>query len=281
MKRNLAILIPAIIISFALLVASLALYIATPKEIEITEIIQTEVATFTIQTEMADVTEEQKETIMTVNEPQTEVATELDVVAPKQMLYLLSQNGNTVEDLQQLGCSQLVTVNSSGSYAQIDFYQLDGCNWILDEGLSCSGYVGRNGVTEDMNEGGNASPKGLFSIGDAFYIYNAPVTNLQTFHITNDTYWIDDPNSVYYNKRIEGTDNKDWNSAEHMIDYTTAYEYGFVINYNIEAIYNAGSAIFFHVSYNPTAGCVGTDREHVMSYLAKLNALNNPYILIL
>lgn len=110
-----------------------------------------------------------------------------------------------------------------------------------------SGYVGANGVTEDMHEGGYATPKGIYSISDAFYIYEAPVTELSSFQITNDSYWVDDPNSVYYNQHIEGLENKDWESAEHMIDYTTAYEYGCVIDYNTDAVYNAGSAIFFHV----------------------------------
>lgn len=96
-----------------------------------------------------------------------------------------------------------------------------------------------------------------------------------------DTYWVDDPNSVYYNQHIEGTANKDWSSAEHMIDYMTAYEYGFVINYYTEAVYNAGSAIFFHISYGPTAGCVGTDRTMVLYYLASLDKSQNPYLVIL
>ena len=56
--------------------------------------------------------------------------------------------------------------------------------------------------------------------------------------------------------------------------------FGFVIDYNTEAVYNAGSAIFFHVSYNPTAGCVGTDREMVLQYLSKLDAYKHPYIII-
>lgn len=60
-------------------------------------------------------------------------------------------------------------------------------------------------------------------------MHNAPNTGLTTFKITNDTYRVDDPNSAYYNKRVDGTQNKDWNSAEYMIDHPTEYEYGFVI----------------------------------------------------
>jgi L,D-peptidoglycan transpeptidase YkuD (ErfK/YbiS/YcfS/YnhG family) len=46
------------------------------------------------------------------------------------------------------------------------------------------------------------------------------------------------------------------------------------------AVYNAGSAIFFHISYTPTAGCIGTDRDSVLKYLSKLQSSSNPYILI-
>lgn len=206
--------------------------------------------------------------------------TELDIQAPDNMVNLLAQNDNSLESLSENGCKQFVTVSSNGSSAHIDFYELKENEWVLDETLSCDGFVGANGVTTDMHEGGYASPKGLYPVGDAFYIYNKPETGLSTFEVTNDTYWVDDPDSKYYNKRVEGISDKDWNSAEHMIDYATAYEYGFVIDYNPDAVYNAGSAIFFHISYSSTAGCVGTDREMVLQYLAKLDSTKAPYILI-
>ena len=199
---------------------------------------------------------------------------------PDDMKNLLSQNGNTVDDLSAVNCSQLITVDSNGATAKINFYRLQNNQWIFDNDMSCSGFVGAKGVTQDMQEGRKASPKGLYSIGDAFYINNAPATGLTSFKITKDTYWVDDPNSAYYNKRVEGTQNKDWNSAERMIEHPAEYEYGCVINYNTNAVYNAGSAIFFHVSNKPTAGCIGTSKEFVLKYLSKLNSSSNPYILI-
>ena len=227
----------------------------------------------------------------TVTLPSTQVAvatpseaivetTKPPVAFPSDLKELLSRCEKTTADLEKAECRQLITVDASGSTAQIDFYSLVDNVWEKNDALSCDGYVGANGVTDDMHEGSYASPRGLYSVRDAFYINEPPVTGLSLFQITEDTYWVDDPDSVYYNQHIEGTENKDWNSAEHMIDATIAYEYGFVIDYNTEAVYNAGSAIFFHVSYNPTAGCVGTDREMVLKYLAKLDAKMQPYILI-
>ena len=142
------------------------------------------------------------------------------------------------------------------------------------------GFVGHNGVTENMHEGGYATPKGLYSVGEAFYIDDKPTTGLDIFQITENTYWVDDPNSSMYNRRVEGRQKADWNSAEHMISFRPSYDYGFVIDYNTEAVYNAGSAIFFHYSGDPTAGCVGTSTKMVLRYLAALDKKLNPYILI-
>jgi L,D-peptidoglycan transpeptidase YkuD (ErfK/YbiS/YcfS/YnhG family) len=207
-------------------------------------------------------------------------ATIAELTAPDELVNTLAANGNTLNDLSANGCSQIVTVNTNGSSAEINFYTFDGNKWTVDESMKCQGFVGSNGATYDMHEGGYASPKGLFTVGDAFYIYQKPDTGLNTFEITNDTYWVDDPSSAHYNQRMEGTSEKDWNSAEHMIDYASSYEYGFVINYNLQATPGAGSAIFFHVSSNPTAGCVGTDRTMVLKYLAALQASKNPHIII-
>lgn len=203
-----------------------------------------------------------------------------EVKAPDELISLLSRYGMTPQQLSDTGCGQLVTVDSSGSSAKIRFFSKEGNTWTADDALTCSGYVGRNGVTSDMHEGGFASPYGLYPIGDAFYIYDQPATGLNSFRITSDTYWVDDPDSAHYNQHMEGTSQKDWSSAEHMIDYDV-YRYGFVVDYNTAAEYNKGSAIFFHISYNPTAGCIGTDEASVLDYLSKLSASARPYILIL
>lgn len=247
----------------------------------------------TVPTELAETTTEKAtsdEITTTTTKDTTEIETQTEaeatetnpvILAPENMVNLLVQNDNSLDSLSEIGCKQFVTVSSNGSNAHIDFYELKENEWVHDEALSCDGFVGANGVTTDMHEGGYASPKGLYPVGDAFYIYNKPETGLSTFEVTNETYWVDDPDSKYYNKRVEGISDKDWNSAEHMIDYAAAYEYGFVIDYNPDAVYNAGSAIFFHISYSSTAGCVGTDKDMVLQYLAKLDSTKNPYILIL
>lgn len=182
--------------------------------------------------------------------------------------------------IKGLGCKSLVVVSSNGTNAQIKLYQHNSQTWIENKKMECSGFVGQRGVVTEMSEGNAGTPAGLYSITEAFYISEKPVTGLDVFQVTEDTYWVDDPDSKFYNKRVEGTQNKDWNSAEHMIDYTRSYDLGFVINYNPEGIYNAGSAIFFHVGDNPTLGCIATTRDMVKSYLEHLSKQDNPYIYI-
>lgn len=200
---------------------------------------------------------------------------------PEELEAYLSQNGNSVETLENIGCSQLVVVNSYGNSAEIRYFSKEGSSWSEDESLFCYGYVGSQGTVYEMSEQISGTPKGLYPIYEAFYIYQKPETGLDTFEVTSDTYWVDDPDSAYYNQRVEGTANKDWNSAEHMIDYTYNYNYGFVVGYNMPPEYNKGSAIFFHIGDSPTAGCIATSEGMVLEYLKNLDASNNPYILVI
>lgn len=246
---------------------------ATPDTVTITEAVSDDADSGDVITDPST-----GETILETTDGTTGEST-APLTAPDEMNAVLERGGYTLQTISDIGCTQLVTVSSSGSSADIRFFSLENNEWVCDDSLSCTGFVGRNGVTADMHEGGNASPFGLYHIGDAFYFYDQPSTGLNTFQVTNDTYWVDDPDSSHYNQHMEGTAEKDWNSAEHMIDYNV-YRYGFVIDYNTAAVYNAGSAIFFHISANPTAGCIGTDEASVLAYLAKLDASANPFILI-
>ena len=253
--------------------ASPATTAATRDAAKVDETVHETVAAAIIATESI----EETQSIDTPDDP-TESA---EISVPENMDAVLLACGYTAEDLYDIGCRQLVTVDSSGSSATIRFFTFDDRSWSEDEALACSGYVGRNGVTTSMHEGGMATPFGLYTISEAFYINEKPATGLPTFRITDDTYWVDDPDSAYYNRRVEGTGDRDWSSAEHMIDYPATYEYGFVIDYNTEAAYAAGSAIFFHIKYEPTYGCVATDRDSVLGYLAALRAEETPCIVII
>ena len=206
--------------------------------------------------------------------------TEPAITAPEDLCALLAESGSSLQHLAQLGCTQLMTVVSDGSAAQLELYILENHQWQRQTALSCPGFVGKNGTNPQKQEGDKCSPRGLFPILEAFYAKDAPQTGLHTFQITEGTYWVDDPDSVYYNQRVIGTENKDWRSAERMWLNPQVYKYGFVIGYNTEHIPHAGSAIFFHINDGFTAGCVATDEDSLLAYLAALNAENTPHILI-
>ena len=198
---------------------------------------------------------------------------------PSHLTSLLDACQSDYDFLSKKQCTQLVTVQANGNTAQVRFYTFRDGSWWEEEDLACMGHVGRNGITTTKEEGDGCTPQGLYSIGSGFYINDEPRTKLDLFQITEDTYWIDDPDSIFYNQRVEGTENKDWDSAEHMIDYDV-YRYGFVVNYNLPVKENAGSAIFFHVGLDSTAGCISVQEQMVLRYLRKLDKECNPYILM-
>lgn len=212
-------------------------------------------------------------------QPPTDAAAE-EVEMDDELSELLSSQGIDEDDIKELSSSQIVTVSSYGNSASVNFWEIKDHKWTKDESLSASGFVGEMGATDDMSEYVKATPRGFFPVMDAFYINEKPQTGLDSFQITGDTYWVDDPSSDFYNQRVEGTQYQDWSSAEHMIDYTSSYEYGFVIGYNLACVKGAGSAIFFHVGSGPTAGCVAVSRSEVLAYLSKLSSDANPFILI-
>lgn len=189
----------------------------------------------------------------------------------------------SIDELNRLNCNQLIIVQSFDNNAQISTFEKDANGvWSLVPELETIGFVGKLGVSNQSYEGSYQTPAGLFKVEDMFYIDDKPATGLSnSFQVTENTYWVDDPNSQFYNQRVEGTENMDWNSAERMIDYYASYKYGFVIDFNTNPIVTGkGSAIFFHIGYEPTAGCVAVSEDMMLSYLTRLDSAKNPYILI-
>lgn len=123
---------------------------------------------------------------------------------PHELQTLLIMGNCNSDTLDAANTNQLIVVNSGGTTADISFYERTNEKWIKDENLTCTGFVGSEGTVTYMSEQVSGTPKGFYSIGSAFYQYNTPYTGLSTFKITNDTYWIDDPDSKFYNQRVEG-----------------------------------------------------------------------------
>ena len=158
------------------------------------------------------------------------------------------------------------------------FSETDG-NWATD--FITSGCVGKNGVSAESREGDYRTPKGLFPLGFAFGTENLTDLSIPYRQLNENCYWVDDPESEYYNQWQETT-NITWNSAEHLIDYATSYRYTVVVNYNMNPIVPyKGSAIFLHCATGSyTAGCIAVPTADMREILYWLKEDANPMILI-
>ncbi len=203
----------------------------------------------------------------------------VDTKIPEELSQILTNNGI---DSSSLDFNQLIVVNAGeSSSAKVSYYEKNDNSWTEPESMpSVYGFVGIEGVGK-ASESATITPKGLFGISTAFGFDESIDTGLNYFQITEGTYWVDDPNSKYYNMHVEGIDDKDWNSAEHMIEYPSNYNYGFAFDYNTNPIVKGeGSAFFMHVSDHPTQGCVAVSEDAMKSTLKWLSKDNDPHILI-
>ena len=186
-----------------------------------------------------------------------------------------------------LSAGQIVLVSSSGTSAQISFYQrlADGSYSQTGTPATTSGYVGSNGVGQ-ASEWTSTTPAGLFNIPFAFGVSANPGTAMEYHQTTGSSYWVDDPDSDWYNTWVEHTYG--WSSAEYLDASPHSYAYGFVIGYNNPgyltpqgATPGAGSAFFFHCDNgSPTAGCVSVSTDKMIEVLRWLDPGKSPHILI-
>lgn len=130
--------------------------------------------------------------------------------------------------------------------------------------LEIPAFIGENGIIANKKEGDDCTPIGEFNLGLMLGTHEKICNRNYNYEkINSNMYWIDDSNSKYYNKLVDITKvKKDWNSAEHLIDYPIQYEYLLEIKSNPSNIPNKGSAIFLHCSNNTaTHGCIAINRE--------------------
>jgi L,D-peptidoglycan transpeptidase YkuD (ErfK/YbiS/YcfS/YnhG family) len=171
----------------------------------------------------------------------------------------------------------IVVIAPEGSTrTSVQFYDCNTGSWVLKDEIS--GYVGKNGCTDDKHEGDGKTPKGIFYLGFAFGT-EKPATGLDFKMITNESCWVDDPGSQYYNTWQEG--NKGWKSAEKLYSSPTAYHYAVAVRYNVGCVPGKGSAIFLHCSMGkPTTGCVSISVDELKKWLGWLNKEDHPVIIV-
>jgi len=179
---------------------------------------------------------------------------------------------SSVQDIKAIAAthSQILFVGADGIGATVHLYTktADG-HW--QQALRSRGYVGRNGIGK-TREGDGKTPTGIFTMSSAFGIKDNPGTQLPYTKVTDQYYWVDDTNSVYYNKMIRKDSAKsDWNSGEHIVDYPIRYAYAIVIDYNTACVKGAGSGIFFHcLIEKPTSGCVSVPTNTMLLIMKQI-----------
>lgn len=141
--------------------------------------------------------------------------------------------------------------------------------------IEAKAYIGKNGITKDKREGDGKTPLGSFELGIILGTHTKinNKNSLKYQEITEDMYWVDDSKSKYYNQLVDISKvEKDWNSAEHLIDYPIQYEYLIEIRTNPNNVSGMGSAIFLHCSNNKaTEGCVAVNRDTMKKILENLD----------
>jgi D-alanyl-D-alanine dipeptidase len=95
---------------------------------------------------------------------------------------------------------------------------------------------------------------------------------------------IDDPSSMYYNMIVDRSNVRtvDWKSSERMRFQGKYYEWGVVVDNNMDPRLAAGgSCIFLHVwggSDSPTSGCTSLDRDRLLKIMTWLDPVNHPVL---
>ncbi|MEE0266185.1 MAG: hypothetical protein UD936_11215 [Acutalibacteraceae bacterium] len=194
---------------------------------------------------------------------------------------VIAHSGYTLKDISNIKSEQLIVVtgynSDSGTTARL--FSFNNNQW-QKEKLDCRVTVGSNGIATKTNDDDNITPKGLYTIGDAFYIDKKPSTWLNTFKITSNTYWVINAESDMYNKKIELEGNNESDKAIHMIS-SPSYRYGCVVNYNTDPIIKGkGSAIFLECGDSATNGSIAFSENDLLKYLEILNSEKKPAIII-
>ncbi len=210
----------------------------------------------------------------------TEASQVTEATQPPELADLLDKTGHSFKDLE--GTNQLVTVTGSKEAYYLQCYEFREGKW-QSTNIKAQAHIGRNGTVspDEKTEGDYYSPQGLYDFGFAFGKNKNPGTKMEYRDVYEGVYWVDDPKSELYNQWVDGKNQEiGWASAEKLWTYDE-YIYGAVIEYNTDPVVeNKGSAIFLHVGYKYTAGCVASDEATIVSVLKWLNPEDNPKILI-
>ncbi|WP_297101101.1 L,D-transpeptidase family protein [uncultured Draconibacterium sp.] len=182
-------------------------------------------------------------------------------------------------------CQALVVFNSAADdhHANLMAYEKTEQGWhpvfeVIPAGIGENGFAPIN----EKVEGDGKSPTGIFALGNLFTYLDSADTKMPHQKTTAEDKWIDDPESEYYNRHVQG--ETDAQSYENLLLKSDAYKYCMVIEYNTNPVVKGkGSAIFFHLNKTDnesTAGCVAITEENMLRVLKWFDPKSNPHIIM-
>ncbi|HWN33390.1 MAG TPA: L,D-transpeptidase family protein [Pseudonocardia sp.] len=144
--------------------------------------------------------------------------------------------------------------------------------------------VGTAGVGS-ASEGVNRTPRGTFTLDQAFGRQPNPGTALPYRKVGDSDWWVSDAKSPAYNtfrSCAPGSCGFDESAGENLGQAGPSYDYAMVIGYNTSPVRaGAGSAFFVHVDAGvQSAGCVEVPRASVLTLLRWLAPGQRPRITI-
>jgi len=184
--------------------------------------------------------------------------------------------------------TQLITVKASGSYATVTAWAKQSSGWKAQFSTG-AGRVGANGVTDGATrrQGTYTTPTGTYTLTEGFGV-QAGGTAMPYHVVTADDWWVEDPESKYYNS-MHGEQGADFpltesgdRGSEHLINYPTQYAKALIINFNRwPATPGRGAGIFLHINGNgATAGCVSVPRATMDQIMGWVTPSAHPRIAI-
>ena len=142
--------------------------------------------------------------------------------------------------------------------------------------------LGSRGLSYQKREGDKKSPIGVFQLERCFGRVENPGTKLSYTQFFQNDFWVDDPQSEYYNTFQRGPANGRWSSAEDLFAIGDRYKYFAVVEYNtVNPLPGAGSAIFLHVwkgQDSPTSGCTALSGENLLEIIRWLDPVKKPVL---
>ena len=148
--------------------------------------------------------------------------------------------------------------------------------WATINGLRFPCALGRSGRRAAKREGDGATPIGAFKVRGVYYRPDRllrPSTRLPVAPLRPDDGWCDAVGDRNYNRKVKHPYPA---SAERMWREDHLYDLVVVLDHNEKPrVQGLGSAVFMHVArpgYQPTAGCIAFQRQHLLRILKLLGA---------